>query len=162
MVNSKRANDNNGEWFELYNDSPAPVNIRNWKVVGAPSSQNFLINPPTTTPTIVPANSYYVLAVDGDFSDNGGVVENFEYDNSFQLSNSADSIILFRADGTMEQDRVEYTSSWPFGDGRSMQLRLPGLNNNAAASWCQSTKAWYGPLPEASKDYGTPGALNDC
>jgi hypothetical protein len=81
--------------------------------------------------------------------------------NSFEFDNDADDIILFDASG-MEQDRVQYNDNdnWNVGNGRSMALELPGVNNNDPNNWCLST-AFYGPTA-SPRDQGTPGVKNDC
>jgi Lamin Tail Domain len=45
MANPRRLFDSLGEWFELYNNGNTIVNLQNWKVVGNPTTEFFLISP---------------------------------------------------------------------------------------------------------------------
>jgi uncharacterized protein len=153
MVKPDRLNDTIGEWFELYNAGTTTVNLQNWKVVGNPTSQNFLISP--SAPANLAPGAFYVLAR----SAFALVPFDFVYDTLFNHHDSTDDIILYDASG-VEQDRVEYGNSWPVATGQSMALELPSLDNNDRRNWCLSS-AFYGPTA-APRDKGTPGVKNDC
>ena len=59
---------------------------------------------------------------------NGGIQVNYEYDrDNFSLSNSEDEIIIFDLLGFVK-DRVEYNSSFPDPNGKSMELLLIVFN----------------------------------
>lgn len=170
------ASDSNGEWLELYNAGTTPVNLRNWKLQSPNPSpttplHSFSIAPLGSAPVMIPAGGYFVLARKAPVSANVPVV-GYDYPDSFSLLNdSPDGIILFDSAG-IEHDRVFYNSTWPFSEGRSMQLKSvpPGvLDNSVSANWCKSTMGRFGATVITSlipfrtwSDFGTPGSANDC
>ncbi len=142
---------NPNDWVELHNPNNSAVNISGWYFED--ESGRFFGLPKNT---IIPANGYLVLAEDlASFSavypGVSNVIGSFGQDpRGFGLSGGGELITLKNANGVLI-DEVEYDdrSPWPTepdGDGPTLQLISPSLDNALAASW-NGTPA-------------TPGAIN--
>lgn len=152
-----------GEWFEVYNPSETPVDLRGLRVRGS-GTEMFQVT--AASPLLVPGRGYAVLGKNGDMTTNGGVSVLYAYGSAMDLGNGAatpDTITLLASDGTTVIDAVTYTnaasSGWPAVAGRSKSLRPPTLDatmNDTPAAWCPGGPA-YG-----RGDHGTPGAANVC
>ncbi len=145
MYNSPGADE---EWVELYNNTGSTINLENWKLLDDNASH---------TPIVFPAgysidpNDYFTVEI----ATNGNFPFTPDYDGSgnFALGNGGDAVRLYNADGFLV-DIVNYddSSPWPTepdGDGPSLALIDPDLDNSLAASWAAS-----------DQDGGTPGAIN--
>jgi len=153
IQNPSAVSDTNGEWFELFNRTDAPIDINGWTIEDN-DSDDFVID--NSGPLNVPAGGYVVLGRNADFGSNGGVNVDYEYSGMF-LSNGSDELVV--RDGSLaEIDRVEWDNGATFPDpnGASMSLISPVLDNNVGANWCTGT------TPYGDGDRGTPGAANDC
>jgi len=153
IQNPAAVSDNNGEWFELFNDTPDPVNVNGWTIKDNGSNNHVIGN---GGPLEIPAGGFLVLGRDANPASNGGVAVDYQYSNMF-LGNSSDALILLDTSLT-EIDRVEWDNGATFPDptGVSMALKAPSLDNNVGANWCESQ------TPYGDGDLGTPGAVNDC
>lgn len=149
MQNPLAVSDTVGEWFELYNTTNSSVDL-----TGCTLGDNSSINTHTIISLVIPANSYSVLARNGDFAVNGGVSENYVY-NAFGFNNTSDQIIL--TCNSVEIDRVEYDGgpNFPNPNGASMVLGNLSADNNVGSNWCVSKTAF------GAGDKGTPGTAND-
>ena len=147
MNNPAVLGDSVGEWFEVYNSGPDPVDMNGW-TVSDNGTNTFTIN----ASTIVPAGGYAVIGIDAAIMLLEGVTLAFDYDGT-ALANGDDEIILTNA-GLVEIDRVEYDGGpvWPDLTGASMMWI--GGDNNVGTNWVAST------VPFGSGDLGTPGAAN--
>jgi hypothetical protein len=151
--------DDNGEWFEVYNNGNEPVDMNGWilKDDGIPPNQDSHVIAGTL---IVPANGFAVLGIKSDPLLNGNYTCNYQYSN-FQLANVDDEIVLFLPDGVTEIDRVNYLGVAPWVDpiGASMIFAgLPSDNNNDGTKWIISIlrePSFVG----ATGDLGSPGTL---
>jgi hypothetical protein len=126
------------EFVELYNPGPDPINLTGYRLSGA-------IDFPFTSGPVMSADSFLVIAQHpptlggsplGPYT--GALSRDGE---TLRLRDMNDQVI----------DRVEYKVGFPWpigpdGDGPSMQLIHPGLDNDLGSSW-------RGALP-------TPGAIN--
>ncbi len=148
MPDPKTVLDSNGEYFELYNSGDEDVNIGGWAIKDN-GGESHTINGVLT----IPAEGYLMLCRNADKTINGGIDCDYEY-TSFTLGNSDDEIILTDVDEE-EQDKVEYTTAFPFATGASMELKAPSLDNNVVASWKQATSNYN------SDNKGTPGKANN-
>lgn len=136
-----------GDWFELYNSGPGPVDL---------SGYSFSAGVTLTFPaaTVLGAGQYLVIAsdkvaFDAYYSSFSGVSIQVQAGN---LSNSGESVVLVNA-SLAEVDRVDFLDVAPWntradGSGPSLELINPGTDNNLATSWT------------AGSDDGTPGAQN--
>jgi hypothetical protein len=150
------ASDTDGEWIELWNRTPAAIDIEGWSVSDLGSNSHVISN--GGLGVVIPPHGFFVLGRNDDFFMNGGV--NVDYVlSSFTLSNSADEIILARPDGTIVEE-VLYDSTWPSVPGRAVNLiraYFDAASNDPGTSWCSS---WTLVNP-AGPDQGTPGVRND-
>ena len=154
MQNPAAVSDNNGEWFELYNTTFAPIDLNGWTISDNGSNTHTIDNGGTL---IIAPGAYLVLGVNDDFTTNGGVTVNYTYDASFALGNSDDELILKASDGiTIDSIAWDGGPNWPDPNGISMSLQNPNFDNNLPTNWCEATTT-YG-----AGDYGTPGSANDC
>ena len=153
IQNPAAVSDNNGEWFELFNATPDPVDIDGWTIKDNGSNFHVITN---GGPLVIPAGGFLVLGRDANAASNGGVAIDYQYSNLF-LGNGSDSLILLDTAAT-EVDRVEWDNGATFPDptGASMALKGPALDNNVGSNWCQAQTAF------GDGDRGTPGAPNDC
>ncbi len=147
-----RVADADGEWFEVYNASGAPLRMCGWRVTDGATDAITM-----TTDVYMAPGAYAVFGRSADTARNGGVTVDYAYGLGMALGNgSGDEIVLWQ--GTTTIDAVAYTSSWPFAAGISASLGAAAMNatsNDSAASWCRSTSTF------GLGDKGTPGAPND-
>ena len=151
MQNPAAVLDDDGEWFELYNNTALPVNLvgvevydlgSNWFVV----DDDLWVQPET----------HAVLGINRDPALNGGVPVDYEWVD-FNLSNGDDELYL-ELDGDV-LDSVEYTGAAPWVDPNGAAMSLdpttydPVLNDDPA-NWCEAPTAF------GMGDFGSPGALN--
>ncbi len=137
------------EWVELYNNTDQPISLENWKI----NDDNG-----THTPIVIPAGlsvaayDYFTVEV----ATGGAFPFTPDYDGSgagLALGNGGDAVRLYNADGILI-DIVEYDdgSPWPTspdGDGPTLSLISPDLDNALAESWKAS-----------NQENGTPNAIN--
>ncbi len=128
------------DWVELHNPNNNAVNISGWYFED--ESGDYFGLPKNT---IIPANGYLVLAEDlasfqNIYPNVNNVIGDFGRDpGGFGLSGGGELITLKNANGVLI-DEVEYDdkSPWPTepdGDGPTLQLIDPGLDNALASSW---------------------------
>lgn len=148
MANPKAVSDTVGEWFEIYNSTEADIDLTGCEFTDNGSNKF------TISQLIVPAETYVVLARNGNPEENGGLIPDYTY-SSYTLTNTEDAIILTCQE--IEIDRIEYNSTLGFTipDGASLFLKNLLLDNNTSANWCVSTSI-YG-----LGDKGTPKFAND-
>jgi hypothetical protein len=152
MPNPALTTDPLGEWFEVYNTTTTDIRICKWTVADNVGSHVM------SEPVYVPAGGYAVFGYSDSYSAMGGVVVDYSYAGALLLSNTADRIVL--TDPFVgEIDRVEWTTSFPYASGYSMELRktkLDRVSNDTASSWCAASSKFN------ATDYGTPGSPNGC
>ncbi len=144
------------DWIELYNNSGETVNLSDWVFKDSDDLHEFII--PSGT-TMLP-NSYLVLVQNlADFQSHFSSVSPVLGDFEFGLSGGGELIRLFDNNEVLI-DYVEYDDEdpWPTlpdGNGPTLELIDPNLDNTLASSWdaCQIN----------GFNHGTPGILNsDC
>ena len=129
-----------GDWVELYNANDAPVDISGWYFED--ESGNFFGLPANT---IMPGNSYIILAENEEmfsaiYPNVSNIYGNFAQDpGGFKLSGKGERITLKNAAGVLI-DEVDFDDKdpWPTaadGDGPTLQLITPSLDNALAQSW---------------------------
>jgi len=134
------------EFVELYNNGDVAAGLAGWTFAG------FTFTFPAGA--TLAAGEYLVVAVDAAaFFATYGFLPDYEWEEG-ALSNSGESLVLGDAAGN-ERDRVDFDDGgdWPSapdGNGPSLELVDPALDNNLAASWQASCV-----------DGGTPRAAND-
>jgi len=150
MYNSSfSVNNNEGEWFELYNTGTSSIDLMGC-TVGDKNLDFFTIE----SSLIIDGGGYLVLSKNASTTINGGLTPDYAYGDSLVLEN-ADELIITCC-GT-EIDIVEYSSARNFPEATSSSILLsdPYLDNNIGENWCISSSV-YG-----DGDLGTPGAKND-
>ncbi|HRW96039.1 MAG TPA: CotH kinase family protein [Bacteroidales bacterium] len=140
-----------GDWVELYNPDSIPANLSGW--VFKDEKDDHIFNFPYGI--IMQPSTYLVLCNDAAlFVERHPQVNNFIGDFDFGLSSSGETVRLFNRLGDL-MDYVQYDvmSPWPEepnGQGSSLELKSPWLDNSMPENWC------------ASVLHGTPDTLNSC
>lgn len=141
------------DWVELYNNGNSSVDISNWVFKDDDDLHEFII----PNGTVMTPGSFLVLVqfladFQALFPDAGPVLGDFE----FGLSGGGELIRLFDDNGTLmdfvEYDDIEPWPTEPDGNGPTLELRSPNLDNELASSWAASV-APFGV-------HGTPGGEN--
>ena len=128
----------NAEFVELFNRGVASVDLSGWRFVDG-IEFDF---PPAA---VIAPGDYLVIAADaGWMRDNYGQVPVIG-DFSGQLSDSGELLRLEDAAGNLV-DQVDYLPSgdWPEladGDGSSMELRHPQMDNDSPSAWADSDES---------------------
>ena len=147
MANPASVSDSYGEWFEIFNTTDSTIDVHGWSIKDLDGDEHQLLTDETTIPIL--AGEYFVLAKNGDQSQNGGVNVDYVY-NGYSLSNSYDEVILLDAAGAIV-DEVHYSNSWPFSSGVAMEMHNPIEDNSLIENWYASAIS-YG-----NGDTGSPG-----
>nr|NQU90970.1 lamin tail domain-containing protein [Bacteroidota bacterium] len=140
---------NTEDWVELCNVEEIPADISGW--IFKDDNDDHIFEFPYGA--IIPSGGYLVLCSNsGVFSENNPDIENYTGSFPFGLSSSGEVIRLYTKTGILV-DSLEYgvESPWPEepnGQGPTLELRNPFLDNTLAASW------------DVSPNYGTPGKVN--
>ncbi|GAI11991.1 unnamed protein product, partial [marine sediment metagenome] len=138
------------DWVELYNAYDIPVDISGWAFKDEDDAHIFEL----PDNTVIASNGYLVLCNDAEaFNSVFPDVDNYIGSFTFGLSGQGELIRLYDADGALI-DWVEYddTSPWsaePDGNGPTLALSNPNLDNALPENWA------------SSDGYGTPGEIND-
>ncbi len=150
IQNPAAVSDSNGEWFEVFNNTAAPIELNGLTIKDDGSNTHTI-----GSSVIVPPGGFAVLGIDANSATNGGVTVDYEYSNFF-LANGDDEVVIL--DGLVEIDRVNYDGGTTFPDptGASMALNDTANDNNDGTNWCTAS------TPFGDGDLGTPGAANDC
>jgi len=151
MVNPSFVSDSYGEWLEIVNRSDNTINLNGWTIKDGDDNQHLItIADPNS---IILPGEYFILSRNNNISINGGFISDYVYEN-ISLSNTQDVILLLDDSGAII-DEVNYTSSWPYSNGVSMELHDISLNNNNSENWFSATH------PYGDGDLGTPGSFFD-
>ena len=140
---------NSEDWVELHNPGDMDIDLSGWVFKDDDDNHNYII----PEETIISSGDYLILVKDEEmftavFPDVSGFVGPFE----FGLGGNGELVRVYNSHGTIV-DQVEYDDNppWPTeadGNGPTLELRHPDLENNQAESWA------------ASIDFGSPGEQN--
>jgi competence protein ComEC len=148
MADPRAVPDERGEWFEVHNVGPRPVDLRGLRIASANDRGHVI-----TRSVVIPPGAHAVLARDGARRSNGGVGAQYVYGTAINLANGADWIALHHPGGaTIDSVAWRATSpgaSWSVRDPDARHAEVDGANWERAASV-------YG-----AGDRGTPGRRND-
>ena len=149
----KATADAKGEWVELHNSGPDPIDISGW-TMRDDDFDSFRFDPDTTL--VIGPGEFLTLGRNTEAL-NGGVEIDVQYGTEFIHYNTTDEIMLLDRDYT-PVDRVAWTSSngFPKVSGAAMALTDPTLDNAVGANWCAAV------TDQGNGDLGTPGAANVC
>ncbi|MEX0721803.1 MAG: CotH kinase family protein [Balneolaceae bacterium] len=127
------------DWIELYNSAGSSFNVSGWVVKDDDNQHEFII----PDNTIIDSQGYLVIVVDqnmfdGIYSNIGNVIGEL----GFGLSGSGDQVRIFDETGELV-DSVEYDDVSPWdsqadGNGHSLELKDPFMDNSIAESWSAS------------------------
>ena len=140
-----------GDWVELYNPHAYSLDISNWVFKDEDDSHVYTFSPGT----VVPSKGYIVLAFDMTiFHSLFPAVSNYVGPSGFGFAGGGELLRVYNASGTLV-DTVNYDDSepWPTrpdGQGATLELLSPDLDNALGQNWKASGIATQ----------GTPGAEN--
>ncbi|MEM6343573.1 MAG: lamin tail domain-containing protein [Bacteroidota bacterium] len=141
-----------GNWLELHNPSPDPIDLSQWQLHDSDTAYLLPNN------TWLNAGEYLVLAEEvALFNSKYPSVNNVIGNLGFGFSNQGERLLLYSQSACLI-DSVNYDDKTPWpseadGDGPSIELDAPNLDNALAQNW------------SASDGPGTPGqdnSLNPC
>ncbi len=156
MKNPAAVSDTVGEWFEVFNPTADPVDLRGWSVSDDGSEYHVI-----TSSVVVPANGYAVIGRSSNFALNGGVEVATATGDRMVLINSDDELVLSDRYGQVV-DRLAWNASSleprPNGGSiaRSTSSMLALAASDDVSEWCA------GDVQYGAGDRGTPGAENSC
>jgi len=136
------------DWIEIYNNSLNPINMGDYYLTD--DSHIFTIS----DGVVIESGGYLVLCRDSsDFSQFFPNVENYIGEVDFGFSNGGELLRLMdNDDGIVDYVSYDDSAPWPLepdGEGMTLELLNPYLNNNDAENWVSSDVA-----------LGTPGQQN--
>jgi hypothetical protein len=138
------------DWIELYNPVEDNIDLSGWIIRDNNNSNRFTF----PSGSFIPGNGYIVVSRDTlKFNSLHTNIPGVYGNINFGLSSDGDVIYLFDAENNLiDSVRYETSGEWPSlpnGNGPTLSLINPQLDNSLASSW------------SASSGYGTPGRLND-
>ena len=142
-------NYNPDDWVEVYNSSNDTIDIGSWLLKDKDDEHIFTV---PSNIKILP-EQYIIFCKDTiKFTERFPDVESYYGNLGFGLSGGSDLVRLFDSTGSLV-DTVRYDDDdpWPLsadGDGPTLELKHPTLDNTLWESW------------SASEGYGTPGEQN--
>ena len=137
------------DWIELYNRSGNAIDISNWVFMDENRTPSYVITPGTN----LQSDEYLVLARDLTmFQTRYPDVVNIKGPMNSGLNGGGEIIFLYNSEGKLV-DSLTYDDNlpWPVeadGNGSSLELKNPALDNSKAKYW------------SASIGHGTPGKIN--
>jgi len=140
---------NSDDWVELINPGETEIDISDWILKDDDNNHGYTI----PDETVIQPNNYLVLAKDMDlFSSSYPDINNVIGPFDFGLSGGGDQVRIFDNAGVLidsvQYDDIDPWSVEPDGNGPTLELINPTLDNLLSESWAAST------------DNGTPGAQN--
>ena len=141
---------NPADWVELYNPTNESITIGLWKFKDGNDDHVFII----PENQILEPDQYLVLCRDSlAFNDNFPNISNFIGEFDFGLNGGGELVRLFDAEGgTVDEVVYDDSSPWPLepdGNGPTLELIHPSLNNGLGTNWSAS-----------DINGGTPGVVN--
>lgn len=149
-----------GEWFEVHNTTPAPIDMEGWTLADFGGEQHVIQT--GGQGLVIPVGSYIVLGTNMDPTSNGGIAVDYGY-SGITLDDLGDEIQLIATNGLVV-DSVGWNNSgaWPASvTGRALTLdtaAIDALANDLGSNWCLASTPQNLSLPNS--DRGTPGAPN--
>ena len=141
---------NPGDWVELHNPTNESIAIGLWELKDRNDTHVFII----PENQVLESGAYLVLCKDSlAFNDNFPNVSNFIGEFDFGLNGGGEVVRLFDAE-ELQVDEVNYddSSPWPLepdGNGPTLELIHPSLDNDLGVNWAAS-----------DNNGGTPGVVN--
>ena len=149
MQNPSTVEDEQGEWFEIHNNSTEFVDLNGWIIKDMDTDFHVI-----TQSLILHPGDFLVFGNNSDSNTNGSVNVDYQYDNII-LDNSDDEILIISSSGTVINSVVyDNGITFPNHEGHSMALLDPNMDNSVGLNWRKGTTL-YG-----DGDSGTPGLAN--
>ena len=138
-----------GDWVELYNTENSAIDVGDWIFSDADDDHEYAIPPGS----IIEAHGYLVITQNENLFETLFPGVNHVGDTGFGFSGSGELLRLYN-DLHVLVDSLTYDDRFPWpdladGEGRTLALTNPGLDNAIAGNWT------------ASSGHGTPGKRND-
>ncbi len=138
------------DWIELYNPNSKPIDLSDWVVKDDDDTHIFNIPQDTN----IEAKGYLIIAKNKeDFLSFFLSVTNVVGDIDFGLGSKSDAVRLYNDTDVLEDEvQYDFDNSWPNcadGSGSTLELKIPGLDNNNPTNW------------DCINDKGSPGKPND-
>ena len=156
MQNPSYVNDEFGEYFEIYNTTNTPIDLKGWIIktasTGSPVEHVIPIS------LILPANGYLVLGENADINTNGGVTVNYQYDAALFLGNGVGTVTIECSQSVFDSVSYDDGATFPDPNGASMELatnKYSHTDNDSGVNWATATAEII-----TGGDKGTPGAAN--
>jgi hypothetical protein len=158
LYDSSEVPDERFEWFEVFNSTDIPINMRTWLLRDQPSSMEDIAV--VNDDVIVEPGGFAVFCHTLSANFNGGVACDYEYGHMI-LGNTADELILDFDGLVIDEVWYDENNGWPRATSGSLNLDPNSflLDNNDPNNWCNSPVGHEIP----NGDEATPGAPNvDC
>jgi hypothetical protein len=159
LYDSSEVPDERFEWFEVFNPTDIPINMRTWLLRDQLSStQDIAV---VNDDVIVAPGEFAVFCQTLSSNFNGGVVCDYEY-GYMTLGNTTDELILDFDGLVIDEVWYDENAGWPRATSGSLNLDPNAffLDNNDPNNWCNSP-ATSPEIPNG--DEATPGSPNvDC
>ncbi len=119
------------EWIECFNRSDNAISLNGWKISDAGTTRSGLTN----TTSMIPAQSYFVIARDSLFTSYYSITSPFFFASFSSLNNTTpDAVVLFDDRGG-RIDSVYYKPSWGGVNGSSLQRFDVFGSSSDSANW---------------------------
>ena len=148
-INYNSANEYDAkDWIELYNGTLATIELEGWTISDGSDDNQFVL-----PDLLIPTGGYLIVSSDTTaFRSIHGGDARLVGDLDFNFSNGGELIRLFNSDDIlMDSVRYDDEDPWPTepdGDGPTLELTHPSLDNGMRSSWA------------TSDNLGTPGMQN--
>jgi hypothetical protein len=156
MQNPSFVGDDAGEYFEIYNTTNTPIDLKGWIIKTA--STGSPVEHVIPTSLILPANGYLVLGENADINTNGGVTVNYQYDAALFLGNGTATITIECSQSVFDSVTYDDGATFPDPNGASMELatnKYSHTDNDSGVNWATATAEII-----SGGDKGTPGTVN--
>jgi cysteine-rich repeat protein len=161
-----------GEWFEVYNTSDTPIDMRGLQLSSIGTNELHIIA--SDKPLVVMPKTYVVFAQTADTTKNDGITPFYAYGPKIGFNNGSDDnirieiptspVTLVDAAGYAKATASKITGGKTIYRGVSYSLnptKLDSVSNDSDANFCPATSDFGVPGMNGVKDKGTPGAPND-
>ncbi|MCF8277029.1 MAG: choice-of-anchor I family protein [Flavobacteriales bacterium] len=159
MYNSPEIDTDSLEFVEIFNPMPNDVDLSGYFF-----RQGFDFRFPQGAS--ISANGFMLVAVDTVAFQNAFGLSAYAWSSNDALSNGGEDIVLAAPSGAVA-DSVDYNDAapWPTepdGDGYSLVLCDPLVDNNDGANWSIPTTSPTGIIIEGNEVFANPGAAETC
>ncbi|MCB0133341.1 MAG: lamin tail domain-containing protein, partial [Caldilineaceae bacterium] len=148
LIDPKGVEDDLGEWIELVNLEPEPVNLAGWVLSDFGTDRHVIAGDLVLLP-----GHYVVLARNGDPARNGAVYPAYVY-AGFSLANGEDELVLTTPWG-VEAERLVWgsTTALRAPSGATLERTSFAPTEPPEAAWTQAHTPWS----VGNSDLGSPG-----